>query len=120
MMLIPALYTKTLVYNVGTSSTFYVHFNPKHPLYSGHFPEMPVTPGICLIQAASEALQEAVGSSLRLAEARQIKFLQMHSPENHLRFELSWGDVFKRLRGRISIFQDNKCIAKIDALFERT
>ena len=27
-----------------------VELNPQHPVYKGHFPDMPVAPGVCNIQ----------------------------------------------------------------------
>ena len=120
MPLIQELYTKEYVDCTETSCRVVVRYNQAHPLYAGHFPEMPVTPGVCLIQTATELLGEVMGTSLRLTNARQIKFLKMHTPERELRFELSWSEESDRLRGRISIFQEDVCMAKIDAHFTRT
>ena len=118
-MLISSLYTKELQSITDTSCQALVYFNPTHPLYAGHFPGQPITPGVCLVLVATELLSEAVGVPMRLASARQIKFLQMHTPEHSLRFELLWTEEASHLRGRISIFRDEICIAKIDAQFER-
>ena len=119
-VLIPELYTSKVIECGECSSQALVHYNSAHPLYGGHFPGKPVTPGVCLIQTGTELLQEAVGFPLRLCEARQIKFLQMHTPEDSLRFVLSWSENPPRLHGRITIFQDDCCLAKIDATFKRT
>ena len=119
-MLIPELYTSEQISCTDRSCHASVFFNPHHPLYRGHFPGEPVTPGVCLIQAATELLSGATGSALRLISARQIKFLQMHHPEAPLRFELTWSEKVEWLHGRISIFHNDSCIAKIDAQFEQT
>lgn len=118
-MLIPELYTAEQIGFTELSCQFLVRYNSAHPIYAGHFPGKPVTPGVCLIQAATELLGTATGTTLRLTGARHIKFLQMHTPEKELRFELSWLEEANRLRGRVSIFQDENCMAKIDAHFER-
>jgi len=119
-MLISGLYTMEQLSYTDSSCRYSVYYNPLHPLYAGHFPGHPVTPGVCFIQTATELLAEAVGASLRLTGARQIKFLQMHTPEKPLLFELSWREEAPSLHGRISIFQDDTCIAKMNAQFERT
>ena len=33
---------------------FTVRLNAAHPIYKAHFPDMPVTPGACLVQIAEE------------------------------------------------------------------
>jgi 3-hydroxyacyl-[acyl-carrier-protein] dehydratase len=117
-MLIPGLYTTEQPSCTDASCWVIVRYNYFHPLYKGHFPGQPITPGVCLIQTATELLERALGASLRLSGARQVKFLQMHTPEKPLKFELSWSET-SPVRGRIAIFQDQQCIAKIDAQFER-
>jgi len=119
-MQIPELYSTVLLHSSDHSSHFTVCYNCDHPLYDGHFPGLPVTPGVCLIQTATELMASAVGSPLCLIGARQIKFLQMHTPEKPLRFELFWSQEESGLNGRIQVFQNDICIAKIYAQFEQT
>lgn len=116
--LIPGLYTFELLSAADSSASFEVQFNPDHPLYAGHFPGQAVTPGVCLIQTATELLSEARGKPFQLTAARQIKFLQMHHPTDPLRFECSWTEENLGLNGRIALFQNHTCIAKIHARFE--
>ena len=117
-MLISGLYTSEQISCADSSAQVLVRYNPAHPIYAGHFPGQPVTPGVCLVQTATELLSEAAGRSLRLTGARQVKFLQMHLPTVPLRFELAWTEEALRLRGRIAVFQNEGCIAKVDAYFE--
>lgn len=51
-----------------------------HEIYAAHFPGRPVTPGVCVIQTAVELAGEAIGRTLRLAAAKNIKFLAVLSP----------------------------------------
>ena len=117
-MLIPGLYTTEQSSCTDTSCCFVVQYNREHPLYAGHFPGQPVTPGVCLMQTAVELLERVAGVSLRLTQARQVKFLQMHSPEKPLRFEISLSQECPQVRGRIAVFQDDGCIAKMDVQVE--
>ena len=34
---------------------------PESPVYRGHFPGYPITPGVCLVQMALEAIEEMAG-----------------------------------------------------------
>jgi len=119
-MLISGLYTMELLSHTETTCHYIVSFNPAHSIYAGHFPGQPVTPGVCLLEVATELLTAATGIPLRLMGARQVKFLQMHPPERPLKFELSWFIEASQVLGRITIFQNDSCIAKINAQFERT
>ncbi len=58
-----------------------VRLNPDHFIYKAHFPEMPVTPGVCIIQMALEILQEHCGEKLHLMFLKNVKFLSVISPE---------------------------------------
>lgn len=51
-------------------------------IYAAHFPEMPVTPGVCLLLMAKELLEEAVGLKLNLAEVKNAKFLSVVNPQS--------------------------------------
>jgi 3-hydroxyacyl-[acyl-carrier-protein] dehydratase len=51
-----------------------VRLNSDHPLYRVHFPGNPVTPGVCLIQIATEILEQEYHKMLLLSKADSIKF----------------------------------------------
>ena len=64
---------------------------PDSPVYQGHFPGYPITPGVCLVQMAMELIEEMAGRKIRLAAAKNIKFTSPVIPEEgkELRFNLS-------------------------------
>lgn len=64
-----------------SQSQFEVAFQGDHAIYEGHFPDQPVTPGVCLLQLATELAARAVGQSLRLVEVQQAKFLVSVVPD---------------------------------------
>ena len=56
----------------------------KHIIYQAHFPENPITPGVCLIQMVSELAEQHTGHQLQLQEIKNLKFLNMLVPkEDH-------------------------------------
>ena len=59
---------------------------PESPVYRGHFPGYPITPGVCLVQIALELIGD-----VRLVGAKNIKFTSPVFPEEgkELRFSLS-------------------------------
>ena len=51
-----------------------VRLNPDHYIFRAHFPGNPMTPGVCLVQMASELLEERYHRTFRLHTAVNIRF----------------------------------------------
>lgn len=63
-----------------------VKLNAQHPVYSVHFPGNPVTPGVCLLQIATELLEQEYGKRLLLSKAKSIKFKKIIRPDEEPTF----------------------------------
>ena len=68
---------------------------PESPVYQGHFPGYPITPGVCLVEIALELIAEMAGQAghdekVRLVGAKNIKFTSPIIPAEgmELRFNL--------------------------------
>ena len=68
-----------------------VRLLPESPVYRGHFPGYPITPGVCLVEMAVELIAEMAGQPKTLVGARNIKFTSPVMPEADtlLRFNLA-------------------------------
>jgi 3-hydroxyacyl-[acyl-carrier-protein] dehydratase len=70
---------------------------PESPVYRGHFPGYPITPGVCLVQIALELIGEMAGQAgqderkVRMVAAKSIKFMRpvLPSEGTELRFNLA-------------------------------
>lgn len=51
-----------------------------HPIFQGHFPGRPVTPGMVMVQLAQQLLSEGLSQEVHLRTARTIKFLSPLEP----------------------------------------
>jgi len=67
-----------------------IELNPEHEVYKGHFPQVPVAPGVCLIQIVKEILMKKFQKNLFLAEGNNIKFLSMINPKESVQFQLDF------------------------------
>jgi 3-hydroxyacyl-[acyl-carrier-protein] dehydratase len=56
-------------------------FNKEHAIFKGHFPGLPVVPGVCMVQLTRELVEQVATQSLQLASATSIKFLSVINPE---------------------------------------
>ena len=68
--------------------------NAGHPIFKGHFEQMPVVPGVCQCQMIQELLQEETGKALWMPEGDNIKFTGMIVPTQHPRV---WVDISYKL-----------------------
>jgi 3-hydroxyacyl-[acyl-carrier-protein] dehydratase len=57
-----------------------IELNSGHPIFEGHFPQMPVVPGVCQIGMLEEILSYLHKSPLTLKKANSIKFLKLIEP----------------------------------------
>ena len=98
-----------------------IKINRHHPVYQGHFPKKPVTPGVLLMQFFKEEAERQVGSLLQLDKAYNIKFMAVVDPNVDEIFtmfsSLEEKDGVIHLRGTA---KHNGCIAlKINALYKQ-
>jgi len=46
-----------------------ITINQHHKIFEGHFPEMTVVPGVCMVQIVLEIMEAVVGKPVRLTES---------------------------------------------------
>ena len=61
-----------------------LHTHASHPIYHGHFPQRPITPGACLVQIVEEVLSLLLHSPLQTVAIKQVKFTAVHTPDKPL------------------------------------
>lgn len=66
-----------------------VKLNAGHDFYRVHFPGNPVTPGVCLVQMATEILEQRYGKRFLLSTAVNIKFKRLVGPYDEPSFVFS-------------------------------
>ncbi|PBQ31197.1 3-hydroxyacyl-ACP dehydratase [Sphingobacteriaceae bacterium] len=67
-----------------------VRLNPDHPVYKGHFPQIPIAPGVCLTQMLKEILMEKFQEELVMKSGDNIKFLAMINPKETPELEITF------------------------------
>ena len=72
------------------------HISASDMVLQGHFPGNPVTPGVCLVQMATEILEQKYSKKFLLSEAVNIKFRKTVGPNDEPSF------VFTKL-----VFEEN-------------
>lgn len=65
------------------SANLLLELNPDHHIFEGHFPQVPVVPGVCMMQMVKELVEDFTGQRLRLAKADHLKFLTIINPREN-------------------------------------
>jgi 3-hydroxyacyl-[acyl-carrier-protein] dehydratase len=63
--------------------TVKVELKADHPVYKGHFPKVPVAPGVCLIQMIKEVIMQHRKKNLLLTDGDNIKFMAIIDPNKN-------------------------------------
>ena len=74
------LYSITQAAQSAEGADFQLQLHKECFIYAAHFPEMPVTPGVCLLLMAKELLEDVIGQTLNLVEVKNAKFLSVVNP----------------------------------------
>lgn len=69
---------------VGEVTTYTITLIPSCIIYAAHFPEMPITPGVCQIQMIKELLEDFLNLTLMIAGVKNAKFVSVLTPESNL------------------------------------
>ena len=74
------LYTISSQENHEGTARYDLNLNAEHAIYKAHFPGLPITPGVCLMQIARELLEDHTGLALEITMVKNVKFLSVISP----------------------------------------
>jgi 3-hydroxyacyl-[acyl-carrier-protein] dehydratase len=67
----------------GGTITASIEINKSHRIFDGHFPGLPVVPGVCMMQIIKEILELRLGMTFLIQSADQVKFLAVLTPGQH-------------------------------------
>lgn len=87
-MLVKNYYTITDSRTDGDATVFDVALNAACDVYKGHFPETPVSPGVCNIQMLKECTEKVVGKPLILNYIQQCRLTTLVTPLQHQAVEV--------------------------------
>ena len=113
-----SLYTVTDQQNTGDAARYTIVLNAEHVIYKAHFPGMPITPGVCLLQIARELMEDHSGQPLEITMVKNVKFLSVISPVELPEItcslsHISMAESGVECRAQISSTQDKQVLAKL-------
>ncbi len=82
-MLIPHFYSVKEFNFTENQLQAIIELNAQHEVFKGHFPNNPVTPGVCMLQILKELTEQATQTKLFIKECSSVKFMALINPETH-------------------------------------
>lgn len=82
-MLIKDYYTIEEQREGENATLFTVRLNPDCAVYQGHFPEQPVSPGVCNIQMLKELAEKLAGRELFMSNLSLCRLTTLITPHTH-------------------------------------
>ena len=61
---------------------YQLSLDSSHFIYKAHFPELPVTPGVCLVQIGLEIVSDYLERMMEIVRVNNVKFLSVLSPQD--------------------------------------
>jgi 3-hydroxyacyl-[acyl-carrier-protein] dehydratase len=88
----------------GGVCRFRCETDSRHPLFAGHFPGMPVVPGVCLLNAVKRAISQRLGREVTFWKIRECKFLSAINPVENSSFDIEFELTGEQQEVRAGIF----------------
>lgn len=88
-MLLPGFYTILEIHFNNNQVQAVIALNKEHDVFKGHFPNNPVTPGVCMLQIFKELTQHVTHKTLFIKECTNVKFMALINPEIHSVLDIS-------------------------------
>ena len=119
MELLNNFFTIKGVETADGGTVYTVSLNAGHTIYKAHFPEMPVTPGVCIIQMAVELLSYQLEKKLNIQTIKNVKFLSVISPDETPEVSYSIQGVKEAdgvVEAKVTVASGEKTFAKISLI----
>jgi 3-hydroxyacyl-[acyl-carrier-protein] dehydratase len=89
MILLNDFYTISNLEPAPGSVKTKITINRHHRILEGHFPGLPIVPGVCMMQIIREIMEVTSGRNLLITSADNMKFLSVINPDNHTEVDVS-------------------------------
>ena len=94
-----------------------IAINKRHKIFEGHFPGIPVVPGVCMMQIVLEMVEVSTGKQVSLVAADSMKFLSVINPEQNKEIDvvINYTEDGGRLQISANLFEGPVIFFKLKA-----
>lgn len=107
----------------GWNALFTVKLNTSSFIYQAHFPNEPITPGVCIIQMGEELMgrllaTNGIKNTAKIEKIKNVKFLSVLSPQDNdiVVYEMKKVDLSedkRQIKAQISVISQDEVKAKM-------
>ena len=117
-MLIPHFYSVKEFNFTDNQLKAIIELNPEHEVFKGHFPNNPVTPGVCMLQILKELTEQATNTNLFIKECSNVKFMALINPQTNpiLAITIDINPLEENFKIKASASFDETVALKVNAL----
>ncbi len=125
MILKNSLYTIADKKTEGSGVFYQILLDKNHFIYKAHFPNEPITPGVCIIQIAKELLEDYLHEEYEISYIKNIKFLSVLSPLStptvaYVFDKVTFLPETNECKTQVQVQQDNVLFAKLSIIFKKS
>lgn len=125
MILKNSLYTIADKRMEGSGIFYQILLDKNHFIYKAHFPNEPITPGVCIIQIAKELLEDYLHEEYEISHVKNIKFLSVLSPLStpsvaYVFDKITFLPETNECKTQVQVQQDNVLFAKLSIIFKKS
>lgn len=125
MILKNSLYTIADKRMEGSGIFYQILLDKNHFIYKAHFPNEPITPGVCIIQIAKELLEDYLHEEYEISYVKNIKFLSVLSPLStpsvaYVFDKVTFLPETNECKTQVQVQQDNVLFAKLSIIFKKS
>ncbi len=105
-----------IVNYTADNSTYEIGLNAEHKIFKAHFPERPITPGVCLVQIVLELMEVLTQKKLTITKVKNVKFLSVISPAANNMVNYTFTKLIEEEHGysaQVHVHYDDVSYAKI-------
>lgn len=94
--------------------------NKTHRIFEGHFPGLPVVPGVCMLQMVREIMEVHAGHDLKITASDNMKFLSVLNPEQNAEVEatINYSEEGNRFSINATLFAGTTTFFKLKATLQ--
>jgi 3-hydroxyacyl-[acyl-carrier-protein] dehydratase len=104
----------------GDNAEFLVRLHKDHEIYQAHFPNNPITPGVCIIQVIKELFSQVKQEKYGVKNIKSVKFTYpidpILYPEVNYKLDIEDAGEEKQYRVKATVYKEDVVFAKINML----
>ncbi len=103
-----------------SNADFTISLNQDHIIYQAHFPNNPITPGVCIIQIAQELFSFFKQTDFGIKKLKSVKFTHPIVPTVHnvVNFKMGWQENDATFQVKVIVYTGDIIFSKINMQLE--